>query len=366
MMGKKWEFLYLSQEDCTAAGGTDMGGAMKAAERSFYLHGMGDFIQPGKPVIRWGGPETEETIGRIMSMPSWLGGEQYKEELMKRDLLGPVNTAGIKFIPARPWNPQKYGLPRASALIIIVDPETLIPSCVMDGAIASAMRTGAAAGVAAKYLANPNSKIFGLVGASVQGRTQLMGMKKGVPSLEICRVYDINKKTAKKFAKEMSDCSQMKIEVVDSAEAALRESDVISTATIASTSYVKADWYKAGVFHAESSFWDTYTEALRVMDLIFVDDWFQVKHHGVDVSWRAVRDGIIDESRITGNLGEMVAGKKKGRTNKKQRILFNPIGLAIHDLSEAFRVYQNAKEMGIGKKVTLFKNPDAWLKKIHL
>ena len=365
-MKKKWEFLYLNQEDCIKAGGTDMSGAMKAVERSFFLHGKGDFIQPGKPVIRWGGPETEETTGRIMSMPSWLGGEQYREELEKKDLIGPVNTAGIKFIPARPRNPQKYGLPRASDLMIIVDPDTLIPSCVMDGAIVSAMRTGAAAGVAAKYLANPDSKIFGLVGASVQGRTQLMGMKKGVPSLEKCKVYDLNRKTALKFAREMRDCSQMKIQVTDSAEMALREADIISTATIASTSYVKPEWYKEGVFHAESSFWDTHTEALRVIDLIFVDDWFQVKHHGVDVSWRAVRDGVIEESRITGNLGEVVAGQKTGRTDRKQRIMFNPIGLAIHDLSEAHRVFQNAKQMGIGKKITLFKDPEKWLKEIHL
>jgi ornithine cyclodeaminase len=365
-MSKKWEFLYLSQEDCMAAGGTDMSGAMKAVERSFFLHGKGDFIQPGKPVIRWGGPETEETIGRIMSMPSWLGGEQYREELEKRDLLGPVNTAGIKFIPARPWNPQRYGLPRASALIILLDPETLIPSCVMDGAIASAMRTGAAAGVAAKYLANPNSRIFGLVGASVQGRTQLMGMKKGVPSLEKCKVYDLDRETAEKFARDMADCSEMEIEVVNRAETAFRDADVISTATIASTSYVKPEWYKEGAFHAESSFWDTPSEALRVMDLIVVDDWDQVKHHGVDVSWRAVRDGVIEESRITGNLGEIVVGDKKGRTSKKQRILFNPIGLGIHDLSEAFRVFQNARKMGIGRKLTLFEDPNEWLNKIHL
>lgn len=365
-MNKRWEFLYLSQEECIKAGGTDMGGAMKAVERSFFLHGKGDFIQPGKPVIRWGGPETEETTGRIMSMPSWLGGESYKEELEKRGLIGPVNTAGIKFIPARPWNPQRYGLPRANALIILVDPDTLIPACVMDGTIVSAMRTGAAAGVAGKYLANPDSKILGLVGASVQGRTQLMGMKKGLPSLEICRVYDINQKTSDKFAKEMKACSQMRIEVAESAEAALREADVISTATIASTPYVKLEWYKEGVFHAESSFWDIHVEALRAMDLIFVDDWSQVKHHGVDVSWRAVRDGVIEESRITGNLGEVVAGRKTGRTDHKQRILFNPIGLGIHDLSEAFRVFQNAKQMGIGQKITLFEDPEAWLSKIHL
>ena len=164
----------------------------------------------------------------------------------------------------------------------------------------------------------------------------------------------------------MRDCSQMEIVASKSAEEALREADVISTATIASTPYVKAEWYKEVVFHAESSFWDTHTNSLRVMDLIFVDDWFQVKHHGVDVSWRAVRDGVIEESRITGNLGEVVVGIKKGRTDKKQRTLFNPIGLAIHDLSEAHRVYENAKQMGIGKKIRLYKNPEAWLRKIHL
>lgn len=365
-MGKKWEILYLSQEDCVAAGGTDMSGTMKAVERSFFLHGMNDFIQPEKPVIRWGGPETEETIGRIMSMPSWLGGEQFKDELVKRGLLGPVNTAGIKFIPARPSNPKKFGFPRASALIIIVDPETLIPSCVMDGAIVSAMRTGGAAGVAAKYLANPGARMLGLVGASVQGHTQIMAMKKAVPSLEKCKVFDINRAAAEIFVRNMANCSQMEVQIVNSAEEAIRNADVVSTATIASHPYVKPEWYKEGVFHAESSFWDTPPEALRMMDMVVTDDWFQVKHHGADVSWRAVRDGIIDESRITGNLGEIIVGKKKGRTDGRQRIFFNPIGLGIHDLSEAFRVFQNATKMGIGKKMVLFEDPEAWLTKIYL
>ena len=69
-MDRSVSFLYLQQEDCVKAGGYDMAGAMQAVERSFFLHGKEDYIQPGKPVIRWGGPETEETVGRIMSMPS--------------------------------------------------------------------------------------------------------------------------------------------------------------------------------------------------------------------------------------------------------------------------------------------------------
>ena len=189
---KKVQFLYLSHEDVIKAGGTNMFGAMQATERSFFLHGKGDFILPPKPVLRWGDATTEETTGRIMSMPSWLGGKKYKEELLSKNLLGPVNTAGIKWIPSKPSNPSKYGLPRANAIIIIVNPETLMPDCIMDGTIVSAMRTGAASGVGAKYLANEDSKVMGLIGASVQGRTQLMAMKSALPGLEVCKVYDIN------------------------------------------------------------------------------------------------------------------------------------------------------------------------------
>ncbi|WZL72706.1 ornithine cyclodeaminase family protein [Clostridiaceae bacterium 35-E11] len=356
-MSRKVEFLYLQQEDCVKAGGYDMKGAMKATERSFFLHGKNDFILPGKPVIRWGGPETEETTGRIMSMPAFLGGEKYAKELVEKDLIGPINTAGIKYIPSKPHNPKKYGLPRANAIIIINDPDTLMPACIMDGTLVSAMRTGAASGVAAKYLANPDSKVMGLVGASVQGITQTLALKEGVPSLEVCKVFDINPETSKKFVAKMKEKVDMEFVAVDSAEKAFRDSDVISTATMAKEPYVNGDWYKDGACHCEISFWDTPPEALKVMDFIVVDSWYQVKHHGVDVSWRAVRDGIIPEEKIRGDLGEIIVGTKPGRQDKNEKIFFNPIGMGIHDLSEAHRVFQNAMKMGIGKKLPLWENP---------
>jgi len=356
-MDRRVEFLYLQQEDCIKAGGYDMKGTMKATERSFFLHGKKDFIQPGKPVIRWGGPETEETIGRVMSMPSFLGGEKYRDELVKRGLIGPVNTTGIKFIPSRPHNPAKYNLPRANAIIIILDPDTLMPACIMDGTLVSAMRTGAASGVAAKYLANPDSKVMGLIGASVQGITQTYALKEGVPTLEICKVFDINRTTSEEFVEKMKKEVDMEFQIVNSPEEAFRDSDVISTATMAKAPYVKGEWYKEGALHCEISFWDTPPEALKVMDFIVVDDWYQVKHHGVDVSCRAVKEGIIPEEKIRGNLGEIIVGDTPGRSNKREKIFFNPIGLGIHDLSEAHRVFENAIKMGIGKKLPLWENP---------
>lgn len=365
MSDNSWSMLYLSQEDCVKAGGANMKETLKATERSFFLHGKKDYIQPGKPVIRWGGPETEETSGRIMSMPSFLGGNDYAQELVERDLLGPVNTSGIKFIPSRPDNPAK-GLPRATALITIVDPDTLIPVCVMDGAIASAMRTGAASGVAAKYLANPDSKVFGLVGASVQGMTQAAAIKAAVPSLETLVVYDINEVASKNFAQKMSERLGMEIVPVSTVREAFVDSDVISTATMAREPYVDSSWYKEGAFHAEISFWDTPPAALAAFDRIFVDDWYQVKHHGVDVSWRAVKEGFIPESNISGELGEVVAGLKEGRLEKSDKIFFNPIGMGIHDLSEAHRVYQSALALGVGQNLSYFESNSGWLNDLTL
>ena len=365
MSETSWSLLYLSQEDCVKAGGAKMSETLKATERSFFLHGEGDFIQPGKPVIRWGDASTEETIGRIMSMPSYLGGKKFSDELALRGLLGPVDTSGIKFIPSRPENPKR-GLPRATAIIIILDPETFIPICVMDGAIASAMRTGAASGVAAKYLANPDSKYFGLVGASVQGMTQAAAIKVAVPSLETLKIFDINKNASIAFADRMSERLQMEIVPVDTAREAFVEMDVISTATMAREPYVNKDWYKPGAFHAEISFWDTPPDALTVFDRIFVDDWDQVKHHGVDVSWRAVKEGFIPEENISGELGEVVSGKKQGRQSETDRILFNPIGMGIHDLSEAYRVYQEAKANGVGTTLTYFEKNSGWLDSLSL
>ncbi len=234
-----------------------------------------------------------------------------------------------------------------------------MPACIMDGTVVSAMRTGAASGVAIKYLANPDAREMGLVGASVQGITQTMAFKEGAPSLEVCKVFDINGEMSKKFVDDMKNKYKVDMEyvVVDSAEEAFRGSDVISTATMAKEPYVDGSWYKDGAVHCEISFWDTPPEALKMMDFVVVDDWYQVKHHGVDVSWRAVRDGVIEASKIRGNLGEIIIGEKAGRKDKKEKIFFNPIGMGIHDLSEAHRVFENAVKMEIGQKLKLWDQP---------
>jgi len=336
------EFLYLSQEDVIAAGGLDMAETVKTIETSFRLHASGETILPHKPVLRWGGPESEETTGRIMAMPAYVGGD--------------FRVAGIKWIPSKPSNPVLRGLPRANALIILNDVETLLPLAVMDGTIVSAMRTGAASGVAARVLARHDAAVLGMVGAGVQMRTQAKAMRCVLPRLREGRVFDLDAKRGATFAHEMSDLLQMQIHPVASAAEACRGADVFVTATMSSHAYVEAGWYQPGVLHCEVSFWDTPAEVLATLDRVVCDDYEQVAHHGVDVSYRAVRDGYLARESIA-NLGDILIGREPGRRTEHDKILFNPIGLGIHDVAEAYRVYRSALDRGIGRKLTLWESP---------
>jgi ornithine cyclodeaminase len=339
---KTVEFLYLSQEECIEAGGLDMKGTLQAIQKSYELHGQKDVVQPSKPVIRWGGPETEETRGRIMTMPSYLGGD--------------LHVAGMKWIPSMPQNPKNLGQPRASAIIILTDPDNGFPLAIMDGTIVSAMRTGAATGVAARYLANPNSETVGIIGAGVQSRTQLMAIINAMQNIKLIKVFDLNPEKTEVFAQEMTAELQVKVVPAESAEEAIRESDIVVTATMSTFPYVKYEWLKEGAFHSEISFWDTAPEEVQHYDRIIVDDYEHVEHHGVDVSYRAVAAGLVKREEVK-NLSDIIMGSVPGRKNEKEKIIFNPIGMSIHDVSEAYRVYQNAKKLGIGNALPLWKHP---------
>src|SRR5690606_17305769 len=137
------------------------------------------YVLPNKSVLRWGDMESESTRGRINSMPASIGGD--------------FNSVGIKWISSSPQNPDKYNLPRATGVIILNDYETLLPKCIMDGMLLSAMRTGANSGVAARYLAKKDSQVIGLVGAGVQNRTQLQAIHHVMKDLKHVKIADLNK-----------------------------------------------------------------------------------------------------------------------------------------------------------------------------
>lgn len=317
--------------------------AIDVMESVFSLHQKGDYVLPNKSVLRWGDIDSETTRGRVNSMPASIGGE--------------FQSVGIKWISSSPTNPDKYGLPRASGIIILNDYETLFPKAIMDGMLLSAMRTGANSGVAAKYLAREDSKVLGLIGAGAQNKTQLMAMKSVLKNLTEVKINDLNKERAHLFAEEMSEKVNLPIKVVDTAEEAVRGSDVFITATVSKTPIVKYEWIDKGSLYLHVGSHECEYEVIEKADKIVVDDWEELKHRGVETISLMYAEGEFNESRIDAQLGEIVNNIKHGRMNDDEFIYFNSVGMGIQDVALASIVYEKAVEKKIGKQLNMWGNP---------
>ncbi|GAB4259286.1 MAG: 2,3-diaminopropionate biosynthesis protein SbnB [Thermoleophilia bacterium] len=340
-------FLYLSQEDVIAAGGLDMAATMETIEAVLALHARGDVVQPVKPTLRWGDAlDTEETRGRIMAMPAYVGGA--------------FDVAGIKWIPSMPANPRERGLPRASALIILNDAYTGLPLAVMDGTIISAMRTGAVTGVGARHLAAPGARVAGLCGAGVQSRTQLMALRVALPRLAEARIYDPQTEKCRRWAAEMSAELNLEVTPVASAEEAVRGADVVVSATIATEPYIRPEWTKDGVLVANPSSFDLFFEVVEEADKLVVDDWVQDVAHDSRLPARMVAAGRLSRENLHAELGEVVIGVKPGRETPHEKIVFDYVGLAIEDVAAAHRVWKQAEKAGVGVRLPLWRKPH-WL-----
>ncbi|MCL7746866.1 ornithine cyclodeaminase family protein [Halalkalibacter alkaliphilus] len=343
-MSNNLEFLFLSQDDVKSCGGGDMKFVIDIIEDVISLHDKKDYVLPTKSTLRWGNLDAETTSGRINSMPGYIGGE--------------FQATGIKWISSAPSNPFKYNLPRAAGVIVLNNEETLLPEVIMDGTLISAMRTGAVSGVVAKYLAKEDSKVLGLVGAGVQNRTQLMAIQAVCPSIEKVKVADLNLERAQAFCDDMASIMpHAAFEVVSGAEEAVRGSDIFITATVTEKPIVKKGWVDEGSLHIHVGSHECEFDVLHQADKIVVDDWEELKHRGVETISIMYTEGEFDPANIHAELGAIVNGKKKGRENDKERIYFNSVGMGIEDVAVAKRIYDRAKEKGIGQPLNLWNSP---------
>ncbi|WP_407701331.1 ornithine cyclodeaminase family protein [Virgibacillus dakarensis] len=312
-------------------------------EKVFSLHQKKKYVLPNKTVLRWGDIDSENTRGRINSMPASIEGD--------------FNSIGIKWISSAPQNPDKYGLPRASGIIILNDYETFFPKAIMDGMLLSAMRTGANSGVAAKYLAKKNSKVLGLIGAGPQSKTQLLAMNHVLKEINEIKINDLNIECAYKFAEEMGKKVNLPIKVVDTAEKAVRGSDVFITATVTKVPIVKPEWIDSGALYIHVGSHECEFEVIEKAEKIVVDDWEELKHRGVETISIMYKEGKFKDSKIDAQLGEVVNSIKSGRTNNEEFIYFNSVGMGIQDVALASVIYEKAMKEKIGIEFNMYGKP---------
>ncbi|HDJ04723.1 MAG TPA: ornithine cyclodeaminase family protein, partial [Candidatus Bathyarchaeota archaeon] len=174
------EVLYLSRSDVEKVD-LKMEEIIRVVEEAFREKGLGRVEMPPKPGIH---PKKDSFIH---AMPAYIP---------------KMDAAGIKWVGGFPEN-YKHGLPYITGLLILNDPETGVPLSVMDCTWITAKRTGAATAVAAKYLARKDSRVFGIIGCGVQGRSNLEALM-AVFNLEEVRAYDINRENLKRYVEEMT------------------------------------------------------------------------------------------------------------------------------------------------------------------
>lgn len=306
--------LILSDSDIAEV--LEMDETIDVVEEAFREYARGGVVMPPRSTIM-----VDKHNGSISFMPSYI--EKTEAE-------------AAKIISIYPDNPER-GLPTTMAWIIVNDPETGEVLAFMDATYITAMRTGAISGVAARYLAPEDSRLAGIYGAGVQGRTQVWAAAT-VLDLEEIKVYDIDEEARQKFASEMTEKLDIQVKPVKNAKKAAKNSDIIMTATTSSKPVLKREWLTDRVhISAIGAFYPDYREldtATVVDSKLVVDDFEGVMREAGDVLI-PIEEGAMTGEDIYAELKEIVSGDKEGRTREDGLTVFKSVGIAIQDSSVA-------------------------------
>jgi len=320
------DLLYLSRRDVESTG-LSMAGIIDSLERMFKEKGRGLTEMPPKPGIH---PRPDSFIH---AMPAYIPS---------------LESAGLKWVSGFPEN-QKRNLPYISGLIVLNDPETGVPTCVMDCTWITAQRTGAATAVAAKYLARADSSSAGILACGVQGRSNLEALC-CLFELKKVKAYDIYPEIAAGFAEEMGNLLDLEIEPVKKPGEAVKGLDIVVTSGPILKNpapSIEAGWLAEGAFAGLVDF-DSYWQgaALAQADKLATDDLEQMAYYRREGYFKATPEPYAD-------LGEIAAGKKPGRQAGEERTISINLGLALDDMATAILVYKKALDKGIGLRLEL-------------
>lgn len=266
-----------------------------------------------------------------------------------------MGALACKVVTVYKNNPSKHNLPTTIGKVLLQDPETGDVMCIMDGGYLTAVRTGAASGVATKYLARKeDGQTAGIFGAGVQAKMQLWAVAEA-RNLKKAFVYDLSDEAVEKFIKEMSEKLNIEVFKANSPNDIL-QADIICAATSSSTPIFDGRLVKAG---AHINGIGSHTPNARELDTEivkrskFVGDSREACFKEAGDIIIPVSEGAISESHFYAELGELITGKKSGRINNEEITIFKSNGLAIQDVATAKLVYEKALAAGIGLNVEI-------------
>lgn len=317
---------------------------------------MSDIIEADKQALSiYSSKQSNIPLRSNLNIPEYKG-----QCLFMNGYAAPAKALGVKIVSVYPENINK-NLTSVPATMVLVDAETGMVNSLLDGTYLTRLRTGAISGLATDILSRKDSKIFALFGTGGQAVTQLEAVLT-VRKIEEVRVFDVFSERAVEFAKKMSDkfskkFNNVKIYAVKTSDEAVENADIITTVTTSKKPVFNADKVKANV-HINGV--GSYTpemieipgEILVKANKIYVDTIDGAVNESGDLI-TPISKGLIKKEKINGELGEVINGKIKGRENDNEMTFFKTTGSAVLDLVAAQKIYEIAKEKGIGQIVVL-------------
>jgi alanine dehydrogenase len=324
--------LILTRDDVIKV--LDMADCMVVVEKAFAELANGTAVLP----LRIGITPPD---GLALYMPAYLKG---------------MGALACKVVTVYKNNPKKFNLPTTIGKVLLQNPETGEVICIMDGGYLTAVRTGAASGVATKYLArSDDGQTAGIFGAGVQAKSQLWAVAVA-RKLSRVYVYDISTEAVEKFIADMSAKLNLEIIRAESAGQILEKADIICTATSAVTPIFDGNKVRPGT-HINGI--GSHSPNARELDTaiikrskIVADSYEACLKEAGDIMI-PIQEGAITDKHMHAELGELIAGRKPSRIDNSEITLFKSNGLAIQDSATAKLVYDKAKKVGIGKEVEI-------------
>ena len=308
--------------------------ANETVEKAFKAYSLGCTQMPPKSYLYF--PK-----GDLRSMPAYLSGEGF-------------DIAGVKCVNVHPQNAAGQ-MPSVMAVIILNDPQTGFPLAVMDGTYLTCLRTGAAGAIAAKYLSRKDSNVAGFVGCGAQARAQLSCLLE-VRNIQKIKIWQFpkDKDCVREFKKWAQTTYGMETIVSPRMDDVTMNSDIVITTTPSRTPLVNrvSPGTHINAIGADAPGKQEINPQILKQAKVVVDDWTQASHSGeinVPISLKKIM-----KRDVHALLGDIVAGKKRGRTSAKEITLFDATGLAIQDISCAYIVYKAFKNRRNIKSIKLF------------
>lgn len=370
-MGKRTEFLYMSEPDVIQAGVFNKKKCIANAEEVFKLLARGDYLMGGNNHNNHGMyivfPEKTEFPNmpvtgpdrRFVAMPAYLGGR--------------FDICGQKWYGSNAANKTK-GLPRSVLMLTLNDKDTGEPLAYMSANLISAARTGAVPAVAAKYLVKKDAEILVCVGCGAIGKSCLDHIVQEMPNLKkiVCNNHSIT--NAEKLVAYVAEKYGIEAEIEQDLERAIRQADVVSIAASRTAPlYIKRVWVKPGAtlllsgpMQADEKLW---LDSKIVYDHIglhhaYVEDAIQSGnkdnyYDGVigGPIYRLIDQGKKQKLEDSVSIGKVILGEQQGRTNDDDIIIFISCGMSVFDLGLGYDLYHTALDKGIGTKLLLWDSP---------